>query len=168
MDRCSNTVTLEINHTRFCVLYFRMNVMKCIRCSGVTGGGRGKSASPETSDRSISADLSGKEGNGVKKKETWISEGENVKWKDGRGKVTKWGEDPLFFFFFFQNDWNLFWFYQNGNFLLGKSISLRGKNQETWLYPLRKIFLLHPWYDGYLKSNCFQATQNGNAWVFFW
>ena len=65
------------------------------------------------------------------------------------GKITKWGEKFFFFFFFFlftfQNDWNLFWVYQNGNFLPGKSISRRGKNQEKWLCPLREIFLLRPW-----------------------
>ena len=38
----------------------------------------------------------------------------------------------------------LFWVYQKGNFLSGKSISCREKNQEKWLCPLWKIFLLHP------------------------
>ena len=62
------------------------------------------------------------------------------KWKieNGRGKSDKmrrrpWG--PFFFpsssFFFFlltfQNHWNLFWVYQNGYFLHGKSISRREK-----------------------------------------
>ena len=54
----------------------------------------------------------------------------------------------LFFFFFafiFENHWNLFWIYQNRNFLPGKSISRRGKNQEKWFCPLWKVFLLHPW-----------------------
>ena len=41
----------------------------------------------------------------------------------------------VFFFFFlllstFENDGNLFWVYQNGNFLPGKNISRREKNQE--------------------------------------
>ena len=35
-----------------------------------------------------------------------------------------------------ENDWDLFWVYQNWNFLPGKSISRREKNQETWLCPL--------------------------------
>ena len=53
------------------------------------------------------------------------------------GKVTNRGEDFFFFFFFFsllftfQNDWNLFWVYQNGNFLPGKSISGLEKIRKT-------------------------------------
>ena len=48
----------------------------------------------------------------------------------------------LFFFFVtFWNHWNLFGVYQNGRFLLGKSIFYAGKNQEKWLCPLWKIFL---------------------------
>ena len=53
----------------------------------------------------------------------------------------------FFFFFCFsllKKDGNLFWVYQNGNFLQGKSISRREKNQEKWLRPLRKICLLRP------------------------
>ena len=52
------------------------------------------------------------------------------------GKVIKKRvEDPPFFFFFFvlftfENDRNLFWVYQNANFLPGKSISCREKNPE--------------------------------------
>ena len=67
-----------------------------------------------------------------KKKENWKREGgEN--------------EERIFFFFLlftFQNHWNLFSVYQNGNFLPGKSISCGEKNQEKWLCPLWKIFLL--------------------------
>ena len=58
---------------------------------------------------------------------------ENWKWK--QENVRKRGEDLFFFFFFFffllftfENDENLFWVYQNGNFLPGKSISRREKN----------------------------------------
>ena len=67
------------------------------------------------------------------------------------GSRKKFENERTFFFFFFfllftfQNDENLFWGYQNGNFLPGKSISHREKNQEKWLCPLRKIFLLRPW-----------------------
>ena len=64
------------------------------------------------------------------------------------GNVTKWGIFfffVLFFLFFtFQNHWNFFWVYRNRNFLLGKSISRQEKNQEEWLCPLWKIFLIHP------------------------
>ena len=52
-----------------------------------------------------------------------------------------------FVFFTFQNQcWNLFWVYQNRNFLPGKSISRWEKNQEKWLCPLWKIFLLRLWW----------------------
>ena len=48
----------------------------------------------------------------------------------------------FFFFFFllltFQNHENLFWVYQNGNFLPGKSISRRERNQEKLFCPSRK------------------------------
>ena len=57
--------------------------------------------------------------------------------------VTKWGED--FFFFSFQNDLNLFWVNQYGNFLPVMSISRREKkNLEKLMCPLRKLFLLRP------------------------
>ena len=59
---------------------------------------------------------------GKSKKERWKIE--NLKMEGG--KVTKWGED-LFFFFTYQNHWNLFWVYQNGNFLTGKKAFHAGK-----------------------------------------
>ena len=50
------------------------------------------------------------------------------------GKERKRGEDLFFFFFFFsfllfifEKDGNLFWVYQNGNFLPGKSHFHAGK-----------------------------------------
>ena len=46
------------------------------------------------------------------------------------------------FHFFFQNHWNLFQVYQNGNFLPGKSISHRGKKSgKMTLPPLKNIAL---------------------------
>ena len=43
------------------------------------------------------------------------------------------GKDLFFSFFFtFENDENLFWVYQNGNFLQGKSISRRGKKKNDF------------------------------------
>ena len=91
--------------------------------SWVQGGG---AECPETSKREIFADLvSGKDRQGKwgKKEENWKSEAE--KFKMERGNVKKWGKVPFFFFFMllsFQNDWNLFWVYQNGNFLPGITI----------------------------------------------
>ena len=69
----------------------------------------------------------GKNGKGMKIDKKKV---ENWKWK--QENVLKRGEDFFFFFllFTFENDENLFWVYQNGNFLPGKSISRREKNQE--------------------------------------
>ena len=33
-----------------------------------------------------------------------------------------------------------------------KAFHTREKNQEKWLCPLRKIYLLHPWFDAYKKN----------------
>ena len=92
----------------------------------------------------------------------------------------------FFFFFFafhFQNHWNLFWVYQNGNFLPEKNISRREKNQENWLCPLWKIFLLTPLiisHAGYLPrlsrslnssivissfKACWATTWNAWPWI---
>ena len=112
--------------------------------SGVTGGG-GQIA-PQTSDREIFAEVSGKKrqgknGKGVKKKENCKREGGKLEMEVG--KVVKWGEDLFFFFFFFffftfENDGNLFWVYQNGNFLPGKNISRREKNRKSYFAPSEK------------------------------
>ena len=77
--------------------------------------------------------------------------GKGVKIEKKRRKIVKWkwkveiGNGrrmegvkvvrTFFFFFFFllftfENDENLSWVYQNGNFLPGKNISRREKNQE--------------------------------------
>ena len=93
------------------------------------GGAGGKSAHPETSDREIFADVSGKKRQGKKgeRGENWEEKVEN--WKLKQENIIKRGED-FFLLFTFENDENLFWVYQNGNFLPGKSISRREKNQE--------------------------------------
>ena len=73
---------------------------------------------------------------------------ENWKWKDEKLQ----NEDKTFFTF--QNDWNLFWVYQNGNFLPGKSISRREKIRKNAFPPSEKYssytpeylaFMIHPW-----------------------
>ena len=100
------------------------------------GGGTGFPS--ETSDREISADLSGKDFKWGKKKENWKSEGEKFKMEGGLEKIQN--EERIFFFFFtFQNDWNLFWVYQNGNFLLWKSISRRRGKMRKMTCPFGKI-----------------------------
>ena len=104
---------------------------------------------PETSDWEISADLSGKERQG--KKQKWSR-------KEGKSRTGRWKNANgmrkvvfvfvfvfVFCFSLFKTDWNLFWVNQNGNYLLGKSISRQGKNQEKLICPLKKIFLLRPW-----------------------
>ena len=66
------------------------------------------------------------------------------------GGALKMRRGPFFFFiclkFTFQNLWNLFWVFQHGNFLLGKSISAWEKIRKITL-PLWKIFSIHSWYQ---------------------
>ena len=81
------------------------------------GGKRGQSAPPETSDREMFADVSGKKRQGRKGKR-----GENLE--------EKFVCLFVFLIFTFENEGNLFWVYQTGNFLPGKDISRQEKNQE--------------------------------------
>ena len=125
----------------------------------------GAECPPETSDQEIFADVLGKKGSRRKGKKV-----ENLKWK--QENVIKRGEDLFFLFllFSFENDWNLFWVYQNGNFLSGKSISRREKNQEKLLCPLRKICLLRPchtskWFDRFNRNFKFTSFE---WWFFKW
>ena len=91
---------------------------------------------------------------GKSKKRRW-----KLKKNEG-GKVTKSGERTFYFCLFvclfvlflfsgffstFQNPWNLFWIYQNGNFLPGKSISRREKSGKITLLPLKKYSSYAPW-----------------------
>ena len=80
--------------------------------------------------------LTYREKRGKEKREYVEEKGEVEKWK----KEGLENEERTFFFF-----WNLFWVYQNRNFLPGKSISRWEKNQEKLLCPLWKKFLLRPW-----------------------
>ena len=110
--------------------------IRYIQSSGVTRGGKGAECPPETCDCEIFPDVSGKKSQGKKGKGVKI---EKKRRKTVKGKVEngngsrkcykkRWG--PFFFFFLlftFENDGNLFWVYQNGNFLLGKNISRREK-----------------------------------------
>ena len=83
--------------------------------SGITG--RGAECPPETSDREIFADVSGKKRQGKKGKrgKNWEEKKENCKKERGKlemevENIIKRGEDPFFFFllFTFENDGNLF------------------------------------------------------------
>ena len=126
--------------------------------SGVTGGGQGHFGPPQISDREIFADVAGKKRQG-KRGENWEEKKENCKREGGKlemevGKVMKRGDDrkvmkrgeDLFFFllFTFENDWNLFWVYQNGNFLPGKSISRRNKIRKNDFAPSEKYACYAP------------------------
>ena len=122
--------------------------------SGVTGGGRGQSA-PKTSEvltgkyfcwPSGKKEARGKGWKLRRKEGIQNCKREGVKLEMEGGKVTKWGGPFFFFFFFFLSlslfkTTNLFWVYQNGNFLPGKSILRRGKNQEKWLLPPQSPFV---------------------------
>ena len=57
-----------------------------------------------------------------------------------KGESDKMRKRPFFFLFTFQNHWNLFCVFLNGNFLTGKSISRRGKKSgKMTLPPLKNI-----------------------------
>ena len=58
------------------------------------------------------------------------------------GKVIKRG--PFFSLFTSENDGNLFWVYQNGNFLPGKSISRRDKKSGKMTLPPQKNMPVTP------------------------
>ena len=114
-----------------------------------SGGGR---VPPETSEREIFADVSGKKGKEVK---IWEEKKrENCKREGGKlemevGKVIERGEELFFFFFFafyFWKRWRKFVLgLPKWEFSTGKKHFTPGKNQEKWLCPLRKICLLRPW-----------------------
>ena len=121
-------------------------------------GGQGEEYSPDTFHQEIFADLPGKEGQGRKGK--WRGkegkfereEVENWKWKGKRYESENFFTFYFFYFIFiylfiffchFWNHWNLFGVYQNGRFLLGKSIFYTGKNQEKWLCPPLKNIPLY-------------------------
>ena len=74
-------------------------------------------------------------------------EKENCKREGGKLEMEE-GEDLFFFFFFllftFENNRNLFWVYQNGNFLAGKSISHREKKSEKMTLPPQKNMPVMP------------------------
>ena len=66
------------------------------------------------------------------------------------GKVIKRGEVLFFFFFFFfwlftfENGGNLYWVYQNGNFVTGKKHFTQGKKSgKMTLPPQKNMPLMH-------------------------
>ena len=94
----------------------------------------GEECPPETSDWETFSDVSGKK---EAREMGWKlrRKGGKLEMEVGKRYKKRWGLFFFFFFFFFllftfENDSNLFWVYQNGNFLPGKSISCREKNQE--------------------------------------
>ena len=111
----------------------------------------------QTSDREIFADVSGKKrqgkkGKGVKLrrkegKRRKIVKREGGKLKKEGWKVTKWQIEERIFFPFAFHFWKRRKFVlglPKWEFSTGKNISRRGKYQEKWLCPLRKICLLRP------------------------
>ena len=133
----------------FCyVSTFHLMNWSLLTSSVTKGRGHVAQCPPETSDREISADLPGKKRQGQNGKQS-RKEG---KLKREGGKFWKWKEEklgneertPFFFFFFFllfhfKNHWNLFWVYQNQNFLPGKKHFMLGK---MTLPPLKIISLV--------------------------
>ena len=104
--------------------------------SDVTGGGQGGRVPPETSDREIFADVSGKKRQGKKGKrgENWEEKVEN--WKLKQENVIKRGED-LFAFHFWKQQ----------KFVLGLpkwEFSTGEKNQESNFAPSEKYACYAP------------------------
>ena len=117
--------------------------------SGVTGGGQGGRVPPQ---RLLTGkflltyrEKRGKEkgGKGWKLRR----KGGKLETEAGKRQKKRWG--PFFFFFFFllftfENDENLFWVYQNGNFLPGKNISGREKKSGKMTLPPQKNMPVTP------------------------
>ena len=158
---CSVSLSFSIRTLFLLVALYRQEMMTQCKRTPVQwrnrrGGGGGAECPPETSDREIFAAVSGKKRQGKKGKGWKLSrKGGKLEMEAGKRQKKRWG--PFFCLFFllftFENDENLFWVYQNGNFLPGKSISRREKNQEKWLCPLRKICLLRPCSGGGSSSH---------------
>ena len=74
----------------------------------------------------------------MKMKENCKMEGGKLKMEGGKNSKMRFF---FVFVFVFLNDYNLFWVYQNGNFL-------PGKNQEKWLCPPQKNFPVTPLFIG--------------------
>ena len=84
-----------------------------------------------------------RENGAVKRRKIGKGRVENQKWKEE--KLQNEGRTFFFFLFFFllfnfQNHWNLFWVYQNGNFLPGRKTFTPGKKSgKMTLPPLKNI-----------------------------
>ena len=89
---------------------------------------------------------------------------ENGRWNSYKMRRRPFLSFFSFFFFFFllltfQNHYNLFWVYQNGNFLPGKSISGRKKKSRKMTLPPQKNFSVTPlithfiFHTHYIKPN---------------
>ena len=130
------------------------------QCSSITGGG----IVPPTFFTRKFYDLPRKKGQGGKwrGKEGKFEreEVENWKWKrkgmkTSRGLLFIYFFNYLFIYLFIYFACHflkplkfVFRVYQNGQFYQENSYFMLGKNQETWLCPLWKIFLLHHCTDG--------------------
>ena len=116
-------------------------------------GEEGGTLPPETSDREISVDLPGKERQGKMDQERRKIK-KMVRWKieNGRRKSYKMRRGPPLFFFFslFKTTEICFGSTKMGIFYQERAfhISRQEKNQEIWLCPIWKIFLLGPWLGG--------------------
>ena len=100
----------------------------------------------------------------------WKLRRQEGKLKKGRWKIENWsrksskkssGPRP------FENDRNLFWVYQNGNFLLGKSISRREKIRKNDFAPSEKYACYAPaWVWDNLSKPWTKAGSSGVARAF--
>ena len=94
--------------------------------SGVTGGGQSAPQRLLTGKFLLTYREKKETRRKIEKKRRKIVKGKVENWKYGSRKsnIQRADEDLFFFFllFTFENDGNLFWVYQNGNFLPGKII----------------------------------------------
>ena len=119
-----------------------------ITCSGVTGGGGGgaggQSAPPETSDREIFADVSGKKRQGKKGKGVKLRrKGGKLEMEVGKRQKKRWG--PFFFFFHFWKRRKFVLGLPKWEFSTGKKHFTPGKKSGKMTLPPQKICLLRPW-----------------------
>ena len=100
------------------VYHLKSRIMQTLIHSGVKAGGREQSAPWGFSLGNFCIPTRKRKGRQKVKMEN-----KGRKTVNGQGRSLIMSRGPFFFFFTFRNNWNLFWVYQNGNFLPGKSIS---------------------------------------------
>ena len=137
--------------------------------NGVTGGGGGAKCPRDFWPGNFCWRIGKKEAKKKGKRgENWEEKKENCKREGGKletevGKAIKRGELFFFFFFFFffllftfENDGNLFWVHQNGNFLPGKAFHAGKKIRKNDFAPSEKYACYAPDHLGKFSDMVYQ------------